>query len=101
MLGLLNPGFKAIHHDPPDRPVECAVLLAQHFLSASLSTCFNVPDYDDWMLAADAHAAYAYHRQVLQVLQSAVSRTVAAQVAGALASSSTRWPTPIPTPASW
>ena len=21
MLGLLNPGFKAIHHDPPDRPV--------------------------------------------------------------------------------
>ena len=28
MLGLLNPGFKAIHHDPADRPVECAVLLA-------------------------------------------------------------------------
>ncbi len=71
MLGLLNPGFKAIHHDPADRPVECAVLLAQHFVSASLSTCFNVPDYDDWMLATDAHAAYAYHRQVLQVLQSA------------------------------
>ena len=71
MLGLLNPGFKAIHHDPADRPVECAVLLAQHFVSASLSTCFNVPDYDDWMLATDAHAAYEYHRQVLQVLQSA------------------------------
>jgi hypothetical protein len=45
-------------------------VLAQHFLSASLSTCFNVPDYDAWMLAADAHPAYAYHRQVLQVLQS-------------------------------
>ena len=71
MLGPLNPGFKAIHHDPADRPVECAVLLAQHFVSASLSTCFNVPDYDDWMLATDARAAYAYHRQVLQVLQSA------------------------------
>ena len=70
MLDLLNPGFKAIHHDPPDRPSECAVLLAQHFLSASLSTCFNVPDYDEWMLAADAHPAYAYHLQVLQVLQS-------------------------------
>lgn len=70
MLDLLNPGFKAIHHDPPDRPSECAVLLAQHFLSASLSTCFNVPDYDEWMLAADGHPAYEYHRQVLQVLQS-------------------------------
>ncbi len=70
MLDLLNPGFKAMHYDPPDRPSECSVLLAQHFLSASLSTCFNVPDYDAWMLAADAHPAYAYHRQVLQVLQS-------------------------------
>ena len=70
MLDLLNPGFKAIHHDPADRPSECAVLLAQHFLSASLSTCFNVPDYDEWMLAADGHPAYEYHRQVLQVLQS-------------------------------
>jgi hypothetical protein len=70
MLETLNPGFRAIHHDPADRPSECAVVLAQHFLSASLSTCFNVPDYDAWMLAADAHPAYAYHRQVLQVLQS-------------------------------
>ncbi|MEX1007699.1 MAG: sulfotransferase [Acidimicrobiia bacterium] len=69
MLDLLNPGFKAMHYDPPDQPIECSVLLAQHFLSASLSTCFNVPDYDAWMLAADAHPAYAYHRQVLQVLQ--------------------------------
>ena len=70
MLDLINPGFKAIHHDPADMPSECAVLLAQHFLSASLSTCFNVPDYDAWMLSADGHPAYAYHRQVLQVLQS-------------------------------
>jgi Sulfotransferase family len=70
MLDTLNPGFKSIHYDPPDMPSECAVVLAQHFLSASLSTCFNVPDYDAWMLAADAHPAYAYHRQVLQVLQS-------------------------------
>jgi hypothetical protein len=70
MLDLLNPGFRAIHYDPPDRPSECSVVLAQHFLSASLSTCFNVPDYDEWMLAADARPAYAYHRQVLQVLQS-------------------------------
>jgi len=70
LLDAINPGFKAIHHDPADQPVECAVVLAQHFLSASLSTCFNVPDYDEWMLDADGHGAYDYHRQVLQVLQS-------------------------------
>jgi hypothetical protein len=70
MMDALNPGFKAIHYDPPDGPIECSVVLAQHFLSASLSTCFNVPDYDAWMLSADGHPAYAYHRQVLQLLQS-------------------------------
>ena len=64
------PGFKAIHHDPPDQPMECTAVLAQHFLSTLYSTFFNVPDYDAWMLGADARPAYRYHRQVLQILQS-------------------------------
>lgn len=70
MMDLLNPGFKAIHYDPPDKPIECVVLFGQHFLSAIYPTEFTVPDYDEWMLAADATAAYAYHRAVLQLLQS-------------------------------
>jgi hypothetical protein len=70
MLALINPGFKAIHHDPPDQPFECVVVLAQHFHSAIFPTEFTVPDYDEWMLAADARPAYEYHRSVLQVLQS-------------------------------
>ena len=32
----VNPGFKAIHYDPPDEPFECVVILAQHFHSAML-----------------------------------------------------------------
>ncbi len=70
MMELLNPGFKAIHHDPPDKPTECVVLLAQHFQSAIYPTEFTIPEYDEWMLDADATAAYEYHRAVLQVLQS-------------------------------
>jgi hypothetical protein len=69
VLGQLNPGFKAIHHDEPDEPVECLTVLAQHFVSAHFSTMFNVPGYDDWLLSNDWTAAYRYHRQVLQVLQ--------------------------------
>jgi hypothetical protein len=70
MMELLNPGFKAIHHDPPDKPTECVVLLAQQFQSAIYPTEFTIPEYDEWMLGADATTAYAYHRAVLQVLQS-------------------------------
>lgn len=67
---LINPAFKAIHYDPPDMPIECSVIMAQHFQSPTLSVLFNVESYDDWMIAADATHTYRYHRQVLQVLQS-------------------------------
>lgn len=66
----LNPEFRAIHYDPPDMPIECSVILAQHFLSATLSVLFNVHSYNEWMIGADATHAYRYHKQVLQVLQS-------------------------------
>jgi hypothetical protein len=66
----LNPGFKAIHYDPPDMPIECSVIMAQHFQSPTWSVLFNVADYDAWMIAADATHTYEHHRQVLRVLQS-------------------------------
>ena len=69
-LDLLNPEFRTIHEDLPTEPVECAVPLAQHFTSLSLSTMFNITQYDDWLLAGDRTESYNWHRQVLQVLQS-------------------------------
>lgn len=70
LLGMINPGFKAIHHDPPDMPVECAVLLGQHFRSLHLATMFNIEGYMEWLLGVDHAPAYAHHRAVLQILQS-------------------------------
>jgi hypothetical protein len=70
MMEFLNPGFKAIHFDPPDMPVECATVLGQHFTSLHLATVYNIDGYMQWLLQADHTSAYAYHRQVLQVLQS-------------------------------
>jgi len=70
MLDAINPGFKAIHHDPADGPTECVTLLAQHFVSTLWETLANMPAYGEWLLAVDESDAYAYHHDVLQVLQS-------------------------------
>ncbi len=70
MIGLLNPEFKAIHHDPPDMPIESAVVLAQSFTSLHLPTMLNIDGYLQWLLTADHGPAYRHHRRVLQVLQS-------------------------------
>jgi hypothetical protein len=69
-VDLLNPGFKAIHHDEPDDAMECTVLHAQHFQSLLFPTTFNLPSYDEWLLESDWHGAVRHHRRVLQVLQS-------------------------------
>ena len=70
MLSMINPEFKAIHHDPPNMPLECATVLGQHFSSLHLSTTFNLPSYMDWVCANDHTQAYEWHKAVLQVLQS-------------------------------
>lgn len=70
LLDLINPRFKAIHHDGPEDAVECAIPLSQHFASISLVSQFNVEGYGDWLLSTDLEGAYRYHRQVLQLLGS-------------------------------
>jgi Sulfotransferase family len=67
---MVLPGFKAIHHDPPDAPVECNVLLSHEFVSTVYPTVYFVPSYFRWMLSADPRPAYRYHRRMLQLLQS-------------------------------
>ena len=69
---LVLPGFKAIHHDPPDAPVECNTLLAHAFSSTVFTTVYFVPSYFRWILSADPAPAYAFHQRMLQLLQSKV-----------------------------
>jgi hypothetical protein len=70
MLDALNPGFKAIHYEAPDGPTECVAVFSQDFKSVLWETVANVPSYGEWLNRADYTSAYAYHRQVLQLLQS-------------------------------
>ena len=45
-------------------------MLNQDFKSLLWEAIANVPTYGRWLLGTDQRSAYAYHRQVLQVLQS-------------------------------
>ncbi|SPM38059.1 hypothetical protein MNAB215_234 [Mycobacterium numidiamassiliense] len=69
---VVLPGFKAIHHDPPDAPVECNTLLAHAFNSTVFATVYFVPSYFRWIMSADPSPAYAFHQRMLQLLQSKV-----------------------------
>ena len=42
-LHQLNPHITAMHHDPPDMPVECLVVMTQHFVTLSMAAQFRLP----------------------------------------------------------
>jgi hypothetical protein len=69
-LGTLNPGFQAIHYDPPDMPVECLVSMAHHYVSLHYPTLYFLPRYARWVLGHDHGRVYRWHRRLLQLLQS-------------------------------
>ena len=64
------PGFRALHYDPPDAPMECALLFNHEFNSSALWTTFAIPSYMAWTLEADPTPAYAWHARMLKLLQS-------------------------------
>jgi hypothetical protein len=70
LLDQLNPQITAMHHDPPDMPVECLVPLTPQFVTWSLSLLFPIPTYSRWILSVDHAATYRWHSQVLRLLQS-------------------------------
>jgi len=69
-LEALNPGFRAIHYDPPDMPIECLVSMAQHYVSLHYPTLYYLPGYARWVLGHDHGPVYRWHRRLLQLLQS-------------------------------
>lgn len=70
MLHAINPMIPVVHNEEPDGPTECISVLNQDFKSLLWESVTNVPTYAAWLHATDHRTAYAYHRNVLQVLQS-------------------------------
>jgi Sulfotransferase family len=66
----LAPQFKAIHPIAPDLPQECIAITAQVFMSIQFHTTHDVGAYEDWFERDAQTQAFAFHRRLLQHLQS-------------------------------
>ena len=70
MMDQINPRMRVVQSEEPDGPTECISVMNQDFKSLTWEAMTNVPTYSKWLKGADHSSAYAYHKQVLQVLQS-------------------------------
>ena len=74
MLDGINPRMRIVQSEEPDGPTECIAVMNQDFRSLTWEAMANVPSYGAWLHATDHRPAYAYHKQVLQLLQSGGAR---------------------------
>jgi hypothetical protein len=58
------------HWEEADGPTECIFVMNQDFKALCWDAWMVTPRYSDWLLQTDMHSAYAYHKLVLQILQS-------------------------------
>ena len=63
------PEYDSMHELGARLPVECIQLTAHEFRSDELSGRHLVPSYAGWLAGADLVPAYAFHRQMLKLLQ--------------------------------
>lgn len=70
LLQYLAPEFMKIKPIIAKRPEECITLLSHAFLTfRGFSILYNIKDYITWLDTQDMTPAYAYHRQLLKLLQ--------------------------------
>ena len=63
------PRMKTLHFQSATGPTECQDLLGMEFRAEHFDGMARVPSYAEWVIDCDMTGAYAYHRQVLQLLQ--------------------------------
>lgn len=63
------PEYEGMHELGAQIPVECIMLTQHTFVSDQLCGAQQVPSYGAWLATADLRPAYAYHKQMLQLLQ--------------------------------
>lgn len=59
-----------IHFEWADEPTECVFVHMHDFKSAAWDAFLPMPAYSDFLLSADLRPTYAWHKRMLQVLQS-------------------------------
>ena len=70
LMDAAVPAMTGMHENAGDLPTECIFLFAHQFATDMFTGEFHVPGYTLWLHAQDLSPAYAYHRRLLQLLQS-------------------------------
>jgi hypothetical protein len=63
------PEYGAMHEMGARIPCECGLIMANSFISDQIECIHQTPSYSAWLAAHDWTPAYAYHKQILQLLQ--------------------------------
>jgi hypothetical protein len=70
LMDAAVPALTGMHENAGDLPTECIFLFAHQFATDMFTGEFFVPSYTLWLHGQDPAPLYAYHRRLLQLLQS-------------------------------
>ncbi len=70
VMDEMIPAFTAMHENRGNLPTECIFIFAHQFVTDMFLGEFNIPSYAIWQSGIDKGPLYAFHRRVLQLLQS-------------------------------
>lgn len=70
IMDEMVPAFTAMHENGGDLPTECIFAFAHQFSTDMFTGLYNVPQYTIWRSGIDRSPEYAWHRKMLQTLQS-------------------------------
>ena len=71
MQDRVAPEWSGMHKVGGDLPVECIEFMYSSFVSDAFSASFQVPTYSEYVTRADPGYAFAWHKRILKLLQSA------------------------------
>jgi Sulfotransferase family len=69
MISQMFPDFQAMVSSEPEAATECQDLMGMSFRTFHFDGVVRVPSYVEWMLHSDMRETYAFHRDVLKLLQ--------------------------------
>lgn len=70
LMDAAVPAMTGMHENAGDLPTECIFLFAHQLATDMFTGEFHVPSYTLWLHGQDLAPLYAYHRRLLQLLQS-------------------------------
>src|SRR6185503_6602498 len=70
LMDEIDAAFPTMHENGGDLPTECIFLFALEMATDMFVGEYDAPSYAAWLGTSDDRPAYAYHRRLLQLLQS-------------------------------